>query len=110
MTDPAGTDPADPELRDMAGGDLGRYQLLRDSLRRLAAGAAGPDLAEMAREVLAGRVTLRQAMNSRAYAEAWHPHVQRLIKVVDDQRRCGGTGVQITPKRRSPASPSPGTM
>jgi hypothetical protein len=57
------------ELRSMARGDPGKYQLVRDSLGRLAEGAAGPDLQEMAREVLAGRVTLRRAMMSGGYAE-----------------------------------------
>lgn len=78
---------ADGELRDIARGNVERYQLLRESLRRLAAGAGGPDLAEMAREVLSGRATLRHAMMSRAYAEAWAPHIQRLIAAVDEQRR-----------------------
>jgi hypothetical protein len=97
-TGPDATGPADPEFRDIARGDPGRYRLLQESLRRLAAGSAGPDLAEMAREVLSGRITLRRAMNSRAYAEAWYPYVERLIKAVDDQRRSGMTGQKPTGK------------
>src|SRR5690348_8113189 len=69
----------DAEMHDIARGDPDRYRLLLESLRRLAEGVAGPDLREMAREVLAGRLTLRRAVLSGAYAEAWRPHAERLI-------------------------------
>lgn len=54
-------------LRDLAGGDEARAELLRASLGRLASGAAGELLQEMARDVLAGRIALRQALTSDAY-------------------------------------------
>jgi hypothetical protein len=42
---------------------------LKENLRRLRDGAAGPELAEMAREVLEGRTTLREVARSAAYSE-----------------------------------------
>ncbi|MFJ4848759.1 MULTISPECIES: hypothetical protein [unclassified Streptomyces] len=48
-----------------------RARVLREQLRRLAKGGAGdPVLQEMAAEVLAGRVGLREALRIPAYAEA----------------------------------------
>lgn len=41
---------------------------LKESLRRLSRGAAGPELAEMACEVLEGRTDLRTVAGSSAYA------------------------------------------
>lgn len=89
LTGQDATGPADHELRDIARGDPGRHRLLRDALERLETGAAGPDLAEMAGEVMAGRITLRRAMTSRAYADAWRPHLEQVLKTVDEQRRSG---------------------
>src|SRR5215471_16967847 len=79
MTGEAVPTALDAEMHDIARGDPERYRLLHESLGRLAAGAAGPDLQEMAREVLAGRLTLRRAVLSGAYAGAWRPHAERLI-------------------------------
>jgi hypothetical protein len=76
----------DDELRSIARGDAAKEQLLRDSLRRLAEGAAGPELREMAHEVMAGRVTLRQAMLSRVYSEALWPYAERLLRWREDLR------------------------
>jgi hypothetical protein len=87
--DPGVPDP-DEELRGIARGDPAAYQLLRSSLQRLAEGAGGSDLQEMAREVLAGRVTLRKAMLSGAYAEAFRPHLDQLVRTIDDTRRKNG--------------------
>lgn len=61
---------ADAELRDIAGGDPQRAELLRRSLERLQNGAAGPALQEMARDVLAGRIGLRDATGYAYYQEA----------------------------------------
>jgi hypothetical protein len=41
---------------------------LRRSLERLRDGVAGPDLGEMARDVLSGQITLRDVARSAAYA------------------------------------------
>jgi hypothetical protein len=60
---------ADPDLRDV-GHDPGRTRMLRTSLRVLAEGEAGPELQEMARDVLSGRVSLREALMSSAYSGA----------------------------------------
>ncbi|WP_338701163.1 hypothetical protein V2W30_29260 [Streptomyces sp. Q6] len=52
-------------------GDRARARALRKSLQRLADGRAPDDpLREMAREVLSGRVGLREAARIPAYAEA----------------------------------------
>lgn len=77
-------------LRDMTRGNEARHRALRQALARLATGAAGDDLQEMAQEVLAGRITLRQAMHSCAYAEAWYTHVERLIRVTAAGRHAEG--------------------
>ena len=50
--------------------DLARARTLRDSLRTLAGGGAGAALQEMARDVLDGRIGLREAVRAPAYAEA----------------------------------------
>jgi hypothetical protein len=42
---------------------------LTESLRQLAGGAAGTELAEMARDVLAGRTDLRTIANTSVYAD-----------------------------------------
>lgn len=91
----------DDELLNIARGDGERHRLLRESLERLANGAAGPELQEMAREVVAGRVTLRRAMLSGAYSEAWGPHVDRLIRWHDNAR--GESAPAETSHRNWPA-------
>ncbi|MDI3408087.1 hypothetical protein [Streptomyces cavernicola] len=61
----------DADLTSMTGGDEARARALRKTLQRLAdSDKAGPALQEMAREVLAGRVGLREAMRVGAYADA----------------------------------------
>jgi hypothetical protein len=54
-------------LMDLAGQDAARSQVLRASLERLANGTGGELLQEMARDVLAGRLDLRQAALSDVY-------------------------------------------
>jgi hypothetical protein len=64
MTD----DRLDRDLERMAGSpDIAKA--IKESLRRLSRGAAGSDLAEMAREVLEGRTDLRTVARSSAYAD-----------------------------------------
>ncbi len=57
------------DLLDVAHGDRGAARLLYGSLRQVAEHAGQPELREMAREVLSGRITLRQAVQSDAYRE-----------------------------------------
>lgn len=51
-------------------GDQAQARELRKALEQLAAGGAGGTLSEMAREVLSGRVGLREAVNITSYSEA----------------------------------------
>ncbi|MGP3981265.1 hypothetical protein [Streptomyces sp. KR80] len=61
----------DADLTNITGGDEVRARALRKTLQKLAGSEqAGPALQEMAREVLAGRVGLREAMRINSYAEA----------------------------------------
>lgn len=64
----------DEEFLDIAR-DPARARALRKSLQRLA-DSKDETLREMAREVLAGRVGLRQAMRTAAYREALHENAQ----------------------------------
>jgi hypothetical protein len=58
----------DRDLEQMSGNPaLAKH--IKESLRRLAGGAAGPMLAEMARDVLNGRTDLRTAARSSIYAD-----------------------------------------
>lgn len=72
MTQENGT--SEPEVGDFEFQfpNRGRVQAraLRKQLQQLAQGGAGGTLQEMAREVLSGRVGLREAMRVPAYAEA----------------------------------------
>ncbi|MFC0006579.1 hypothetical protein [Micromonospora siamensis] len=56
------------DLTRMAGSPAVAEEVRR-GLRRLADGAASPELAEMARDVLAGRVNVRAAAGSEALAD-----------------------------------------
>ncbi|MFI7010683.1 hypothetical protein [Streptomyces sp. NPDC050145] len=61
----------DPDLMTVTAGDRARARALRKSLQRLADEREADDpLREMAREVLGGRVGLREAARIPAYAEA----------------------------------------
>jgi hypothetical protein len=60
-------DEVDRQLDEMTG-DPAVTKHLRASLEKLRDGAGGPGLAEMAREVLQGRTTLREVARSSAYA------------------------------------------
>jgi hypothetical protein len=64
-------DPAWAEIMDVAGQDPARAVVLSLSLRRLATGASGELLAEMAQAVLSGQVSLRQAAASQVYGDAF---------------------------------------
>jgi hypothetical protein len=60
-------DPVERDLEDMAG-DPKLAKSIRRSLEQLRNGSAGPDLAEMAKDVLDGRTDLRMVARSAAYA------------------------------------------
>jgi hypothetical protein len=58
----------DRDLEQMTGSPV-LAKHLKQSLRRLVDGAAGPRLAEVAREALDGRTALRDMAKSSAYAD-----------------------------------------
>jgi len=60
--------PLDRNLEQMAGSPQ-LAKAVKDSLVRLSKSAGGPDLAELARDVLEGRTDLRAVARSSAYAE-----------------------------------------
>ncbi|WP_045747640.1 hypothetical protein [Actinoplanes rectilineatus] len=61
-------DAIDQELKEVAGS--GRLAAeIRRNLESLRSGVAGPALAEMARDILAGRITLRDVAQTLAYSE-----------------------------------------
>jgi hypothetical protein len=65
---PDNSEQLDRDLDDMSGNPaIAKH--LKESLRRLSDGSAGPELAEMAREVLEGRTDLRTVARSSAYAD-----------------------------------------
>jgi hypothetical protein len=81
--------PLDRDLAEMAGTpQLAR--VVRRSLERLRDGAAGPDLAEMARELLDGRTDLRSVARSTAYAGP----------ITDGIHRYDGWQAQLTAEER----------
>lgn len=59
----------DSEFLEMTQQDPAQVKILRQSLEHLASGLGGDALKEMAREVLSGRMSLREAANVSAYAE-----------------------------------------
>jgi hypothetical protein len=59
--------PLDRDLEQMAGSPQ-LAKAIKQNLQRLSNGAAGPDLAVMAREVIEGRTDLRTIARSSAYA------------------------------------------
>jgi hypothetical protein len=66
--EPGASEALDRDLEQMSGSPALAKQV-KESLRRLADGAAGPKLAEMARDVLDGRTDLRTVARSSVYAD-----------------------------------------
>lgn len=67
------------QLTDIAGGDDALARILRDQLQRLVgAPAVDPKWRELARDVLAGRVSLRDAVRSEAYSDLFASSAQAL--------------------------------
>ncbi len=56
------------KLLDLAGGDPGRAEALKEGLEQLARGTAGPELREMANDVLNERIDLHKAVAFEVYA------------------------------------------
>jgi hypothetical protein len=67
--DSSGKSVDDSEFLEMTQQDPVQARILRQSLEHLASGLGGDTLKEMAREVLSGRMGLREAANVSAYAE-----------------------------------------
>jgi hypothetical protein len=61
------SDPIDDELSRMVGNPK-VAKAIKEGLERLGKGAGGPELQEMAEELLAGRTSLRTVGSSSAYA------------------------------------------
>ncbi|MCZ2523849.1 hypothetical protein GQS52_11375 [Streptomyces sp. SCUT-3] len=103
--------------------DPANAKVLKRSLEQLASGGAGETLAEMAREVLQGRVSLRSAVQIPTYAESlmessdhfasnWHKMsdsdranlASEGARYLDEQNRefnePSSTGESCTPKSR----------
>lgn len=72
------------QFLDIAGGDPAVAKLVHESLKALERGAGGPAMQELARDVLAGRIGLREAANSSAYAEAFQESMARLRQWQDE--------------------------
>lgn len=77
------------ELVSMTGGDREAARKLLDGLRHLAERAADPQLRRFAADVLAGRVTLREAARSEAYDAVLSPHFAGLTRWRDEIRKLG---------------------
>ncbi|MEV4754470.1 hypothetical protein AB0J86_05025 [Micromonospora sp. NPDC049559] len=83
-------DDAERQILDLTDGDAGLARLLHASLRRLHEGAAGDDLQEMAREVLAGRSSLREIAATDAYGSMFVDHFRQFSewqRTLDPQER-----------------------
>lgn len=61
-------DPLDRDLHEMAGNPR-VAAAIKNHLQRLSRGAGGEELAEMARDLLDGRTSLREVGKSQVYAE-----------------------------------------
>lgn len=92
------------ELVDIARGDMALAEVLRASLRQLARRSTNPVLQEMAKEVLAGRISLREAATSDQYAHALFDKYgrfwERLKQRPDQQQRLVDSGQKSLEKIR----------
>jgi hypothetical protein len=61
-------DPVDRELEEMTS-NRRKATTVKNALAKLREGVAGPELAEMATEILEGRTSLRTVGNSSVYAD-----------------------------------------
>ena len=74
MTD----DPIDRDLAEMAGNPRVAAEI-KNHLQRLSRGAGGPELAEMARDLLEGRTSLREVGKSEVYADQFNAATRRFL-------------------------------
>ncbi|MEV4739187.1 hypothetical protein [Streptomyces sp. NPDC049555] len=106
-----------PEEFVTPGRDKARARVVHDALRQLATGGAGDVLQEMAREVLAGRTGLREALQVGAYADAlmerfvqaraaWErlPEQEREAHAEQARRYLAGDGAPYGPPERGGGS------
>jgi hypothetical protein len=70
----------DDELRSMTGGDRGLAKAVRASLERLRGGAGSPQMQELARDVLDGRISLRQVARSDVYGDAFREQFRKVAE------------------------------
>ncbi|GIE86570.1 hypothetical protein Are01nite_30500 [Actinoplanes regularis] len=71
-----GEEPIDRELEAMAG-HARVAQAVKESLRRMKNGEAGPDMAEMARDLLDGRIRLRDLATTSVYSAPMIEGIER---------------------------------
>jgi hypothetical protein len=74
----------DDQVLDLAGGDRGLATLVRGALERLRVGTAGPELADLANDVLNGHLDVGQ-MGSDLYAGEFSSHLRAIQQWQDDQ-------------------------
>jgi hypothetical protein len=71
-------DPIDRDLDEMAGNPR-IAAAIKAHLQRLSRGAGGPQLAEMARDLLDGRTSLREVGRSQVYADQFAAATGRFL-------------------------------
>ncbi|GAA4602390.1 hypothetical protein BJY16_004232 [Actinoplanes octamycinicus] len=95
--DHRGEDPIDRELEAMAG-SAALAREVKDALGRMRGGAAGPELAEMAEDLLAGRVRLRDLATTSVYAGPLMTGVERYrqweAELTPEQRETFGAQIR----------------
>jgi hypothetical protein len=103
----------DRELDGMTG-DPALTTSIRDSLTRLRDGAAGPDLAEMARDLLDGKISLRQVTRSGLYTEALLSQSAEAVRALNDlspeelDQLADDTLTQLHEREQKEQRPDPG--
>jgi hypothetical protein len=71
-------DPIDRDLEEMANNPRVAAEI-KAHLQRLSRGAGGPELAEMARDLLDGRTSLREVGKSQVYADQFTAATSRFL-------------------------------
>ncbi|MEV5748308.1 hypothetical protein AB0L00_10855 [Actinoallomurus sp. NPDC052308] len=94
------------ELADITRGDIARTEIMRAALRQLARGSGGPVLQEMAREVLAGRLKLRDAVKTEAYGQALFGDYQEFWQKIEqrpvaERKRLAASSEQMLARLRA---------
>ncbi|TWG23600.1 hypothetical protein FHX34_102149 [Actinoplanes teichomyceticus] len=67
-------------------GDPRVSRVVKESLDRLRSGLAGPEIAEMARDLLAGRIELRGLADSPIYGDALYEGIEPAFDAVRPKR------------------------